>query len=91
MKTIKELNAIQARWMALDDNDSDYVKSEVFALMNTMPKSYITYNGEKANMIINSCPFHATGLTLEEIKAIAPSHNTRTDIAWNCNGEFITI
>ena len=91
MITVKELNEIQAQWMALDSNDSESRKQEVFALMDKIPLSYITYNGTNANMVIRGAPFHATGLPLNEIKEIAPRHNARTDIAWNCNGAFITI
>jgi hypothetical protein len=91
MITVEELNVIQSQWMDLDAFASESRKQEVFALMRTTPKSYITYNGTVANLMINASGYCANGMTLIEAKELAPQYKIRTDIAWNCAGQFIKL
>jgi hypothetical protein len=42
LPTVDELNDIQAQWMKLESTDSEAKKNEVFALMETLPKYYVS-------------------------------------------------
>lgn len=42
LPTVEELNDIQTQWMALESTDSEAKKNKVFALMEMLPKYYVS-------------------------------------------------
>ena len=94
MTSIKELNTIQAEWMALSLEASEEEKQRVFNLMRKLPKSHITVSGDRSNANIyhQSSPDHATGFSMEYAKERARSYGYRVDVAWcGFEGKWVSI
>ncbi len=97
MKTLKQidldlLNSIQAEWMGLSSTASQHEKDRVFGLMKTLPPGYITGKDNNHNVMLNATtPMFANSVNLVTAKSKAADFGIRTDIAWNCSGEWINI
>ena len=98
--TAEQLNAIQARWMALDSNDNEETKRSVFKAMESYPKAYVSANADltKAQPLIDSMPVWSEGHSIKEaIQYLADygknnRNGIRLDVAWvGSTGKWISI
>ena len=84
MKTIDELNSIQAEWMALDSNAPKEEQDRVCALMESTPKNYISINASGlATAMFNHMPLNQP-MPLEDVINYHGKHMESVEIAWKC-------
>ena len=93
MKTVEQLNDIQSQWMALDSEDSEQEKKRVFALMDTLPSVHISYDAgsQKGTVLINGSSIVNRHLSLLEAIDLCIQYEGRTDLYWNCKGEWESL
>jgi len=81
---VAELNSIQAEWMKLDCNAPKEEQERVFALMEKMPKNYISVNddGNAIAMWANQ-PLNME-MPLEDVIQYHGANMDSVEIAWKC-------
>ena len=86
---IDELNAIQSDWIALSNDASEKEKKRVFALMEKLPKSYLSISEDMAIVMFDGQPLTRP----MKIKTALEYHGDilpEKDIAWT-NGKWIKL
>lgn len=80
--TVEELNEAQADWMALDPHAPIAERKRVFALMERMPKVYVSGSDGAGVCIVDGQPTSMT-LTFDKAMERCREYGGRTDVAWN--------
>lgn len=93
MKTLSELNALQAEWMALnaDDKHAPRVLREMDALTRAGHIS-VSRDGLHGNVYIGNQPQFIRGVVpIEQAITEARRCHVRTDVAWHPGGKWVAL
>lgn len=82
LPSVKELNEIQAQWMALDSTGPKAEIDRVCKLMERYPKIYVSGHDGNGVCIIGGSPFSMT-VPFEQALETCRQLGGRVDVAWN--------